>query len=85
MKKKVEGSSQVSQVETDGLKEHRKGTDQGSGKPKTLHGKISSMESRNFDCYPNKRQIKKQEYGDISIQVFGDNAAIKRYEDDSKP
>ena len=81
MKKKVQGS-QVGEVEVEGLREARRGTDEGVGKPKTLHGQIPSKESRNPDPYPNKKRIVKEKYGDIEVTTFGDDAARKRFRDE---
>ena len=76
-KKKVMGSPDVKEVLTEGLKQHRAGTEK--GRSKVLPGKTPNLESKDLKPYPNKRQIKKGEYGDIEVQVHIDDKAVKRF------
>jgi len=78
--KKVEGSPGVKEVLTDGLREARKGTDQGYGKSKPLQNKIPNIESRTpKEAAP--RKLSKPEYGDIVVQVHGEKEAKKFFEE----
>jgi len=66
----------------EGLKEHRKGTDQGHGKSKPLQDKIPNIESRNPNPYPSTKKVKKAEWNGIEVTEHGDRAALKKWADE---
>lgn len=81
-RKKVEGSANISEVETEGLSEHKRGTDVGAGVKKILPGETASLESRNPKPYPNQKSVKKGFGDDINIQISSDDKARKKFEEE---
>jgi len=91
-RKKVEGS-EYGEVEVDGLKEHRKGTDQGHGKKaESLEGDLPNIISKDLKPYPSEKKRADETIGegynkpplrgDIPITESSDPGAIKKYRDE---
>jgi len=77
--KKVEGSD-YGEVPVEGLRDHRKGTDAGSGRSKPLQDKIPNIVSGSTkNPYSNKRKISKPEYHGIDVTVESDDKAMKKF------
>ena len=83
--KKVEGSD-YGQVPVEGLRESRKGTEQGKGKNKPnpdAKGQPNIVSGSTKSPYSNQKIVRKPEWGDIEVQESGDDRARKKFIDEN--